>query len=83
MTTRRDSDFATFCVAGRAEFPMDMLRHDQCWPAYSDDAARLYGDATADRRTVRLQTWNRTSPNVRRWASFGWVVVDTGREYGA
>lgn len=62
----------TFEVSGKGDFPYDMLRHDCCWPYSSDDAAML---SYSDRRTLRLQTGQMSSPTAARWASFGWAVT--------
>ena len=31
--------FYSFTVQGSGEFPIDMLRHDSCWPAQPADSA--------------------------------------------
>lgn len=67
MTTQNSFSFK---VEGSGQFPLDMLHHDSCWPATSEDAALLL---RTDRRTVELRTSHRvTAP---RWFSFGWTVV--------
>lgn len=66
-----------FTVVGAVPFPVDMLRHDQCWPATSTDAASIavsidwqsYGDDT--RHVVLIGLNDPTGP---RWESFGWKV---------
>ncbi len=71
-----------FTVEGTGEFPLDMLRSDQCWPASADDAARIGAHhAMADpggvrARTVTLETAAKYAPNRQRWLSFGWRVID-------
>jgi hypothetical protein len=71
-----------FTVEGTGEFPVDMLRTDQCWPAGADDAARIgahYGLADPDKagaRTITLETAAKYAPNRQRWLSFRWRVAD-------
>ena len=71
-----------FTVEGRGEFPCNLLRTDQCWPAGAEDAARLGAHfVTADpegvrTRSVTLETAAKYSPNRQRWSSLGWRVVD-------
>lgn len=78
----RNPVIKSFTVEGNGEFPLDMLRSDQCWPASADDAARIgahYGMADPDgvrARTVRLDTVAKYSPNRQRWVSFRWRVID-------
>ena len=68
----------------RFEFPTDMLRYDQCWPATEGASCRL---ATAcksakdfvevwianDMHSITLVGLRR--PTEKRWLSFGWEVV--------
>jgi hypothetical protein len=78
----RNPIIKTFTVEGTGEFPLDMLRSDQCWPAAVDDAARIgahYGMADPDgvrARLVRLETAAKYAPNRQRWQSFRWRVID-------
>ncbi len=71
-----------FTVEGSGEFPLDMFRSDQCWPASADDAARVgahYGMADPDAargRSITLETMAKYAPNRQRWLSFKWRVVD-------
>ena len=72
-----------FSVTGNGDFPLDMLRYDQAWPASPEDAAKISrrfdpSDNFGVRRdTVELcrlaRKW-REGPCVPRWASFGWAV---------
>jgi hypothetical protein len=61
----------TFAVEGEGDFPIDMLRYDKCWPATERDSHVI---AYKNRRTVELRSL--TGSTDRRWASFGWRVVD-------
>lgn len=83
MKTR---DPSPFVVAGCGQFPADMLRYDECWPAdaLSADAIALNTQdmrARESRRTVKVIT-HRRGPTIARWRSFGWRVIshdDIGR----
>lgn len=71
-----------FTVEGAGEFPLDMLRSDQCWPAGADDSARIaahHGGADPGEvrgRMIRLETVAKYAPNRQRWLSFSWRVID-------
>ena len=65
----------TFQVRGSGEFPFDMLRYDQCWPAKEEDSYRM---GYPEYRTVTLKKV--TSKDMKattddRWKSFCWEVV--------
>jgi hypothetical protein len=69
-------------VEGRGDFPIDMLRYDQCAPVFPSDASRIIADASQDvrgRRTVRLNCYS-NSPTPARWSSFGWAMKEIGKE---
>ena len=60
----------------QTSFPLDMLRHDACWPRNSEDAATIVLAGTPDepaRAVIHLT--GITPPSVGRWSSFGWRVV--------
>jgi hypothetical protein len=65
-----------FTVMGRGEFPLDMLRYDQCHPYRSEDAAAIGYNSRYDDpsqiRTVVLVTTSPNSPTPARWSSFLW-----------
>ncbi len=65
-----------FKVRGRTPFPLDMLRHDECWPEVEEDVVRIEQsrELSIEALTVSLETWH-SSPTVARWASFGWEVL--------
>lgn len=74
----------TISVSGKGEFPWDMLRYDECYPASTDDAlmmpAPLVPSTGASerefwtkRRTVVLRS--NKAPTIARWDSFGWTVT--------
>jgi hypothetical protein len=68
-----------FTVQGRGYFPLDMLRHDCCWPTTSSDAAAMAYDPRfeSDRRAVRTVnlSYNIGTVTDERWRSFGWIVT--------
>ncbi len=68
----------SYFVTGHAMFPVDMLRHDRCWPCGPDEGVKL-GYAIADKpvddcrpRCIRMLSYQ--EPTVGRWSSFGWSV---------
>lgn len=66
--------YFSFIVEGRGEFPLDMLRYDEC---------KVNGglsDST-DRRQVTLL--GPRQPTAARWLSFGWTVVVEQPHLGA
>ena len=71
-----------FTVEGSGEFPIDVLRTDECWPATAIDAAHIAAhydmtDASVARsRKVTLATAAKYAPNRQRWGTFGWRVTD-------
>jgi hypothetical protein len=72
-----------YYATGQGDFPLDMLRYDQCWPTSTDDAFNLLNDdhqcagqhlyQSPNRlRSIRLQSYG--EPTIERWSSFGWSV---------
>lgn len=80
MAQRQEPNFAvrTVVVEGSGEFPLDMLRRDNCsflTPADKDAAGDGY---VSERRRVTLQLLSEDrhmQPNVERWKSFDWTVI--------
>ena len=60
-----------YTVYGSGTFPLDMLRHDQCWPT---DGGGL--EPSREKRTVYLASYR--APTNDRWSSFGWIVDFVG-----
>ncbi len=58
-----------YWVSGSGPFPVDMLRHDEAWPATSFDATLVL---SGEPRVVRLRS--RITPTIGDWRSFGWLV---------
>jgi hypothetical protein len=71
----------SFRVEGRYPFPIDMLRYDRCWPASSDDAARIdYSRLPGNREVYIIKLYMAADhagavPTAARWSSFGWTVL--------
>ncbi len=63
-----------FTVEGFGSFPIDMLRHDSCWPATSNDASCI--EHEGNRRRITLLTDMPQYPTHGRWSSFLWPVVE-------
>jgi len=68
----------TFTVRGGIMFPLDMLRHDACYPKSPEDASKLYtmiiNQPVNEHFEITLVSHaNFITPG--RWASFGWTVV--------
>jgi hypothetical protein len=63
-----------YFVSGRGPFPFDMLRHDRCWLATSEDSAKVARADLRTRYTVRINSYQ--EPRIGRWENFGWRVID-------
>lgn len=62
-------------VAGDGPFPADMLRYDDCWPAWQDDVSAAF--VGRGQRIVRVMGIRPFT--VARWRSFGWRVSEARR----
>ena len=58
-----------YWVSGSGRFPVEMLRHNEAWPATSFDATLVM---SGEPRVVRLRS--RITPTIGDWRSFGWLV---------
>ena len=81
MARRPRHEFNYVVVLGEGSFPLDMLRYDSCVPATASQAHKLTDDIMAAVRVVVLRRWNcqsdgRPQWETRRWASFGWTIID-------
>lgn len=63
--------YREYFARGRGGFPIDMLRHDQCWPCDSTSVSKIEGDVMEE-RSVRLAS--NIDPIRDRWLSFGWSI---------
>lgn len=68
----------TFEVEGWGNFPIDMLRYDNCRPYSEQDSYKIQDSyiARSAHRKVKLICFNAfQEPAVGRWESFGWRVA--------
>jgi len=76
-------------VAGRGRFPLDMLRHSQCWPVTTQDAENIETievDARPHHRTIRLGmigNYPQAQACCERFQSFLWSAQITQEETAA
>lgn len=59
-------------MRGRGTFPLDMLRHDRCWPHTVADVERMHISERFEREIVLSTDKNRPGITPLRWNSFGW-----------
>jgi len=69
----------SFVVEGRGEFPVDMLRYDQCYPADESQARQLLRLREQPTEMVTVMLIHRSDtkywkPTEGRWQSFLWRV---------
>lgn len=79
MIRNRYDEPHTFIVEGRGEFPFDMLRRDQAWPADTTSAMAMDGRGLR-RVAITASCLRHITP--ARWESFGWPVVQGFDEFG-
>lgn len=96
---RERAIITNFYVVGHrfTEFPLDMLRHGECYPATTDDANAIAANVTRMERSRDLPKEQRILlsthldpfgrgflPSAQRWRSFGWEVEikDAAGEWG-
>jgi hypothetical protein len=70
--TERPRVMFTFYVSGRGQFPYDMLRYDQCWPADTESALLMDSEVNSHVRSIKLHSYR--EPTLDRWSSFLWSV---------
>lgn len=70
--------YQDFIVSGRGEFPIDMLRYDECFPADGASASIITSTLTGFNAPkaweVKLRTARTFGPAVDRWDSFNCKV---------
>jgi hypothetical protein len=79
LTHERPRYLYEYYVTGTGLFPVDMLRHDSCWPTSGEEAAkiewtftrRLSGEGRR-RQSIKMRSYR--PPTVARWQSFTWSV---------
>ena len=72
-TFGKKMELKTFYVCGRGDFPYDMLRWDECWPADPASASKLGITYNRDQRVVKLFSYK--EPTRDRWSSFTWACA--------
>ncbi|AIY40158.1 hypothetical protein LT85_1000 [Collimonas arenae] len=60
-----------YTVKGSGDFPIDMLRYDECWPDQPADAEAI---APGNREIRYIKLLSDRYPTVHRWESFCWTV---------
>ena len=65
-----------FSVSGSSVFPIDMLRHDHCWPVGGDFNRIGFKRLGDDPATIELCAQSARCVTPLRWASFGWIVTE-------
>lgn len=76
MALERVPPLFTFTVEGIGAFPIDMLRHDSCWPHSETDSGKIlksFEPRFREYQSIRVVRRG-TDPTVGRWESFGWRV---------
>jgi hypothetical protein len=58
-------------IMGQGAFPMDMLRHDACYPRHSTDAFAILRTVQEPGKTWTIQVMTHGKFEPRRWQSFG------------
>lgn len=75
----------TYDVIGIAPFPIDMLRHDECWATTVEDVVMVQTAAVKDLTSVnkifRISLTSHNEPTPQRWRKFGWQVARNVRGY--
>ena len=68
----------TFTAKGQGPFPIDMLRHDECYPKTETDSNKITATFQDHHFEIALEriVFDRDAlPTAARWASFLWNVV--------
>ena len=71
----------------RAQFPVDMLRYDCCWPTREQDAGLIVqslrpSHTRPEAPTIRLTRYGSPTPDPfteARWELFGWTIKEIAR----
>lgn len=74
--------FTRWEATGKGTFPIDMLRHEQCWPATDRDSKKiafsLHPETENIVQMITVETYREgfdgRKPDYRHWASYGWDV---------
>lgn len=67
-----------FTVVGKMPFPIDMLRHDSCYPRDTVSANNITASISNEEENVvyKVTLTGSSYPTARRWQSFSWDVID-------
>jgi hypothetical protein len=73
--------YQTFVVRSVFEFPIDMLRYDEAFPATEQDSGKIHRSIVDHDRSELIQVArfveNKSSmPTIERWQSFGCKITD-------
>jgi hypothetical protein len=84
MTKKRKPTSVRFKVWGYRDFPIDMLRHDSCWPATPEDSLTImlsfaHRATAAAPFAVELRSASESviekGPTDAYWRSFRWAFM--------
>lgn len=59
-----------YTIRGGGQFPLDMLRYDQCWPETNEDVAVMHRSIEDTYEVWTLRMNSIKLPTIARWASF-------------
>jgi len=63
---------------GKGNFPIDMLRYDECWPSRQEDVMNIiYSEdrlLNRDEMIISISTHGKFTPD--RWISLGWRPIN-------
>ena len=65
-----------FLVEGSGQFPIDMLRYDRAVPETEIASNAIMRDGLRAVRLVRYSSAGKSGPNLMRWHSYRWEVVE-------
>ena len=73
------TDRFEYSVEGVGDFPLDMLRHDQAYPADEESVAAIsagfrWAAARKNRTTLVIRLASHRAPTPERWRAYGWTV---------
>lgn len=72
--------FQVYTVEGMGRFPIDMLRKDQSFPYDGTDSAKIeqysHNVTLREVQLGRYVTSKKEWPDIGRWNSMGWKVIE-------
>jgi hypothetical protein len=71
----------TYTVRGLYSFPIDMLRYDRSFPTDESETGNIattipFMSNEVAKEPIEIRLTGIAYPNMRRWDSFGWKVVE-------